>query len=401
MSNRFRIAFVVYDSGIGGAEVNLFHLFSGMDRKRFHPIVFVPGCGPLTERLDKMGINYLLVPRGKHFSTSIFIFGKKVFNPFAAFFDLLAFVPLIYRLVWQLRVNKINVIHTGAMVAHIYGGIAAKFAKIPCVWHVQDIIDPSLAFGFVRKIFVVLGGCIPVRIVAVSRSVASMFVGKSSAKVELIYNGTNTEEFSPNVDGREVRRALGIGPNDLVVGMVGRLVSWKGQREFLLAAAILIRHFPTIKFLLVGNATFGPSSYCDDLMELCRRLGLKSHVVFAGFRKDVARVIRAMDVLVHASILPEPFGLVVIEGMACGVPVVAADSGGPLEIINNGVDGFLVNPKHTDALANQIRVLLTDHELCKHVALNGRKKVMENFSVDKYINSFEKLFSSCDIQFSA
>ncbi len=283
--------------------------------------------------------------------------------------------------------------HTNSMIAHIYGSIAAKLAGVPCIWHMQDIVDPRMAFGMVRRMLVYLGGILPKKIVVVSKAAGAMFDGKSASKVHVIYNGTDCKRFSPEVDGSAVRRELGISEEELVVGMVGRLTRWKGHKEFLKAAARVAEQMENTKFLVIGDTTFGDPRFKDELIRLVKTLKLESRVIFTGARNDIPALLRAMDVLVHASILPEPFGLVIIEGMAAGVPVIAADQGGPREIISEGEDGFLVDPHKTNELAQAIIRLLRDESLRKRISEAARKKVEKHFTVDNFVRRFAQLYS--------
>ena len=392
MSKVIKIAFIEQDSGIGGAEVNLFYLFRGIDRDHFDPIVVVPYEGPLTERLKKVGVKYHVIPRVKFISTSTYILGKKIFNPLAVLYDIFIFLPTIWKLKNFLKEEKINVVHTNSMMAHIYGAIAAKIAGVPCIWHMQDIVDPQMAFGLARKALVLIGGILPKKIVVVSKTVGQMFNGKSLQKVHVVYNGIDGEKFSPEIDGAGIRKKFKVSDDDFIVGIVGRLVIWKGQREFLKAASVIAGKIPNTKFLIVGETTFGPEKYKDELYKLACELAIESKVIFTGYRDDIPNIIRAMDVIVHASTSPEPFGLVIIEGMASGVPVVASNRGGHLEIIEHGKEGFLVDPEDTDELADTIIELLRDRSLREKIAEAAQMKVSEQCSIDNFTSQFHKIY---------
>lgn len=392
MPERVKIAFIEQDAGIGGAEINLFYLFQGMNREVFHPVVIVPCEGPFTERLKELGVRYCIVPQAKLVSTSFFLFGSKIFDPLAVLFDIFIFLPTIWRISSFLRREQIDVVHTNSMVAHIYGSIAARLAKVPCIWHMQDIVDPNMAFGLVLRSLVLIGEYLPQRIIVVSQAVGKMFAEACGSKVRVIYNGTDTENFSPGADGQRIRREFGIADDEAVIGIVGRLTQWKGQREFLKAAAVVAERHPHVKFLIIGDAVFGTEAFKNELLKLVDKLGISSRVIFTGFRSDVPLLLRALDILVHASITPEPFGLVIIEGMAVEIPVVASVHGGVKEIIDDGMDGFLVDPSNTEALAGRLLELLEDAALRRNVAAAGRRKVIYKFPIGKFVDQFEKLY---------
>jgi glycosyltransferase involved in cell wall biosynthesis len=145
----------------------------------------------------------------------------------------------------------------------------------------------------------------------------------------------------------------------LTVGVLGRLAPWKGQHVFLDAFAEAFRGEAACA-RVIGSPLFGEDAYAADLVERAERLGITDQVDFRGFREDIWAELNELDILVHCSITPEPFGQVVLEGMAAGLAVVAAGAGGPAEIVRSGVDGLLVQPHDTAALAAALAMLAAD-----------------------------------------
>ena len=162
-------------------------------------------------------------------------------------------------------------------------------------------------------------------------------------------------------------------PGPLRVGIVGRIAPWKGQHVFLAAFA---EAFPDggAEAVIVGSALFGEEAYGKELGRLVKDLGIVSRVRFSGFSDDVWEELSELDVLVHASTVPEPFGQVVLEGMAAGLPVVAARAGGPAELITDGIDGLLFTPGQSDELATTLRVLAEDPLRRQELGQNPRKR---------------------------
>jgi glycosyltransferase involved in cell wall biosynthesis len=146
----------------------------------------------------------------------------------------------------------------------------------------------------------------------------------------------------------------------LTFGVIGRLAPQKGQREFLEAFAAAFRGAPSTRARVVGGALFGEDDYAASLLVLAAELGIADQVDFVGFVPDVAAEFARLDVLVAPSLVPEGFGLTVVEGMAAGLPVVASAAGGPVEILTDGVDGVLVPPADVAALAHALRRLAED-----------------------------------------
>jgi glycosyltransferase involved in cell wall biosynthesis len=146
----------------------------------------------------------------------------------------------------------------------------------------------------------------------------------------------------------------------LTVGVIGRLAPQKGQREFLVAFATAFADDPSARARVVGAALFGEDDYAASLREVAADLGIAERVDFVGFVPDVDAELVRLDVLVVPSLVPEGFGLTVVEGMAAGLPVIAPDAGGPAEIITHDVDGILVAAGDPAALADALRRLGAD-----------------------------------------
>jgi glycosyltransferase involved in cell wall biosynthesis len=156
--------------------------------------------------------------------------------------------------------------------------------------------------------------------------------------------------------------------------MVGRIAPWKGQDIFLRAFA---RAFPKgeERCVLVGAPLFGETDYEISLHRLAEELGIASRTEFRGFRTDVWAELSRMDALVHASVTPEPFGQVILEAMAAGVPVIATDAGGPAEIIEHNKTGVLYPAADVERLASHMRRLQTDPAERERVSRNAREAV--------------------------
>jgi glycosyltransferase involved in cell wall biosynthesis len=160
-----------------------------------------------------------------------------------------------------------------------------------------------------------------------------------------------------------------------VVGIVGRLAPWKGQHVFIDAIARVQRKHSALQGRIIGSPLFGEEEYSQSLRRRVEALGLADVVQFVGFRHDVAEELAGLTIAVHASTIPEPFGQVVVEAMACGVPIVATDAGGPAEILEHGSDGLLVPPGDADALAAAVIQLLEDANLRMRLTEAATRKV--------------------------
>lgn len=264
----------------------------------------------------------------------------------------------------RLRQLQPNILHTNSLKAAIYGGVAGRLAGVPVLWHVRDRIAddylPRPAVTMVRALARVL----PTAVVANSASTLKTLPKARNAAVR--YDPVVPDIIPPH--GPRPERE----DDTLRVGVVGRLAPWKGQHVFLDAFA---RAFPSgdTQACLIGSAMFGEEAYEEQLRGQVERLGLQARVQFRGFRTDVPSELDRLDVLVHCSTSPEPFGQVVVEGMAAGLPVIAAAAGGPTEIITDGVDGFLTPPGDPDALAAALTRLADQPALRREVGVVARE----------------------------
>ena len=176
-------------------------------------------------------------------------------------------------------------------------------------------------------------------------------------------------------------------------GIFGRVVSWKGIVEFVNAAAKVIVQRPDTCAFIVGDCSDGEKSYHDKVVSLINNYGLTDKIVLTGYRSDAPVLMGHMSIIVHASIRPEPFGMVIIEGMAMGKPIVATRAGGPMDIVVDGETGILVEPSDADAMASAILCLLNDPEKASIMGRQGRKRVMSIFSKERYAAQVEGVYA--------
>lgn len=230
-------------------------------------------------------------------------------------------------------------------------------------------------------------------IVAVSDAVLQGYLrfAENARGAVRIYNPCVPPEPDAGARGRS-RAKLEFGAADLVFGIFGRITPWKGQLEFLRAAVGVLRELPLSRAVIVGDVVENDVEYGQVLHALVREHGLSDRVVFTGYTADVDAMYAAMDVVVHASIEPEPFGLVITEAMAAGAAVIASPLGGPAEIIEDGVTGLLVDPNDTASLTEAIERLLTDNALRDALVRAASRHVRECYAPDAYARTISALY---------
>lgn len=221
--------------------------------------------------------------------------------------------------------------------------------------------------------------------VAISTHVRKFLLasGITEDRISLIPNPTIIKRLpARTVDG--VRREYGITAGQKIFGIFGRVVAWKGHREFLAAAIIALAKCPEARAFIVGDASDGPDGFVESLRHQARESGFAERIIFTGHVLEVERLYSVMDVVVHASIEPEPFGLVITEAMAHGIPVIASPSGATTEIITPGHDGLLVDPRRPTELADTILRLLANDALRRAMGARAKDTVQRKYDGQLY-----------------
>jgi glycosyltransferase involved in cell wall biosynthesis len=187
-------------------------------------------------------------------------------------------------------------------------------------------------------------------------------------------------------DGSAARAELGLAPGELVIGVVSRLFVYKGHLDLLEALASVDTVLPPYKLVIIGEddpgGDPGSGSFTERIRSLAATLGLTDKIMLIGFKTDVPKYMGAFDIYAMPS-WEEPFGMVFLEAMSMGKPVVAWDQAGPSEIVADGVTGFLVPPKDIEALGRALRTLATDELARKQFGEAGRERVLELFTSDR------------------
>lgn len=227
---------------------------------------------------------------------------------------------------------------------------------------------------------------------AISAEVREFYCRQTGFPVErmgVIPNGIDLRRIH-EADARGVREELGISPDDFVLGTVARLDLTKDTISLARAfAAVALEHRkPKLKLLIVGEG-----EERAHLEEFVRRMNLDCAVLFAGMRRDVPRLLRAMDVFALSSV-SEGMPLTVLEAMAARLPVVATNVGALPELVEEGKTGFLVPIRHAAALSDKLEVFLANRQLVKTFGEAARRKVEREFSIEQMLQSYAELYES-------
>jgi glycosyltransferase involved in cell wall biosynthesis len=429
---------IVYVSGttiMGGAEVCLVGLLRHLDRSRFEPLAVVPDRGELARQLTELEVPLQIVPvpaRIEGLRRASFLAptneGRPTTNdqrptsrlpapgsghpapgtrhpapgtrhsalgaPFG-----LSLLPvaagtaqMAIRLARHARGAAL--LHASALKAGFYAGLAGAIARVPVLWEFPDLLTDAFFSPATRRLVVATINRLTRVVMAVSGAVGEALIaaGADPRRVTVLHNGVDLAQFRPDTVPAPVRAELGLPPESPLVAIFARLAPWKGHPVFLQAASLVREAGVDAHFLVVGDAAFDDPAYGESLRDLARDLGIGDRTHFLGYRRDVHAVMAAVDLVVHASILPEPLGLTPLEAMALRKPVVAVGEGGVRETVVPGETGLLVPPRDPHAMAAAIRTILADPR--RRVAMGevGRRRVERCFSLERLTDEVEALY---------
>jgi glycosyltransferase involved in cell wall biosynthesis len=357
------------DTGIGhaGGQVALVEILKHLDRTRFEPLVASPSESRLRQVCSDLAIPWVpLAAKSLHLTHG----------------NAESVLPSLYSAIWlvgAIRRRKIDLVHANTFKAALVAAGACRLVGCPLVFH--DRI--RIGHGALGRVVTGLAD----RIVVVSRAVGAKHRGSAARKMRLVYDGIDVERFAPR----------GWGPGPACVGFLGRLSEEKDLLALVDAARVVVAMIPGARFL-VGGEPFTPddAAYVERVKQHIRAAGLEARFEFAGFVRDVASFLAGIRVLALPS-RHEALGLVVLEAMAAGKPVVAFAIGGPQETVRSGVDGLLVRPGDAEAFGRALAEVLGDQDKARRMGEKGRERVTDDFSSAASVGRLEDVFlEACD-----
>jgi glycosyltransferase involved in cell wall biosynthesis len=286
-------------------------------------------------------------------------------------------ISAIWKISGLAKQNNARMILGWMAKAHVYGGLAAKIAGIPAGWFQHGLPTPGSWIDGSAN-----------RIPAVGAMACSKFSADCQLKVtpnlpmRVVYPAADLVRFNPRAlpSPEECRKKIGV--DGKLIGIFGRLQAWKGMHVLIDALAKILATHADAHLLIVGGAWDQEAEYELQLKQQVTRLGLGKQVLFAGYQKNIPEWMQACDVVVHASD-NEPFGMVVVEAMALGKPVVAGANGGPREVITDGVNGLLAPFGDSAALSAAILRYLNDQAFARQVGEAAIQRA-QSFSIPRF-----------------
>jgi len=315
----------------------------------------------------KIGVvNKSLFGRIKHF---ISIIRKIIFRE----------IPRILSLIIIIKKNKIDLIHANNQLRSNWYAIWGGFISgVPVVLHERMIAK----YGIIDRL-------------------TSKLVSKTISMSKIITKNILSQMKNDNIitiyEGVEVPKKNNylFNSKDVKILFPGRIEKWKGQDILLKSIPKIKEKYPNIKFLFAGDAsTISGKKYKEELIHLTKKLNIYDSVEFLGHIDDINALYREINIVVHCSIEPEPFGFIIIEAMSYGCAVISTTHGAPLEIIDNGKTGILVEPGNSIALCNAIISLIDNHDKLKEISTAAYQSVKQSFNVKKSTKDIEKIYNS-------
>jgi len=362
---------------LGGGETSFLNQLKIFDKKLLFPIIACPAEGKLTFELQKIGLKVETIP----------------FRPIKRIGKIFVQYPItstvkLHRLIQK---ENVQIVHANGFNSMAAAAPAAKLGSVPLVWTCHGWWPTGRLTGKFINYFAD-------KVIAVSKFVKDKLEREGCVDPLLIEHIPLGVDISKDRIGNAsgaIRREFNLNDDIPVVGMIGRFQEIKGHHIFVRMAAEICRSHPSVRFMIVGPSVFGNASesgYAQKTHELIHDSNLKENIILTGFRQDISDILTALDVLVVPSEI-ETFGMVILEAMAMGVPVVSCAKGGPEEIIDDGVNGFLIAEQDPLLLAQKVLYLLENHSVKEAIRLSGKRTVFRKFRIEDQVKKIESVYT--------
>jgi len=397
-----RILFLNPTGQIGGAETSLLALVAGL--RKLNPSwefnLITGEEGPLLAKAVALGAKVEVLP----FPLSLAGTGdsglgggamwKRTVERAAMLRGGFASCGYARRLSAAIRRIQPGVIHTNGFKMHLLGSWAAP-RKMPIVFHIHDYVSTRALSGRLLRASMKRSAALVANSNSVAADLAKTIPG--AARIVPIYNAVDLGHFTPQGKEMDLDAACDLPPvlpGTIRVGLVATFARWKGHLTFLRALSLLPEHTKIRGYVIGGPIyrTSGSQYSFTEIRDEAARLGIAQRVGFTGIVEDPAGAIRALDIVVHASTAPEPFGMVIAEAMACGKALIVSNAGGAAEIFEDGITALGHAPGDALTLAGQIGRLSRNGELRTRLGVNARNAAENRFNPDRMADRFSTLY---------
>lgn len=362
-----------------GADKVMLDLIKRLDKSKYTSYVILPTEGILVDSLKNEGVNVMVMPYP--------IMRRKYFNPKGIIMYGIGLIKYTNKIAQIAKKYNINLIHTNT-AATLEGSFVSRKLDIPQLWSIHEIIvSPRMMYTMTSKLIAKYSSITITDSGAVKSHLdASGYFKKNAVKV--IYNGVDSKRFKPENDCSYLYDEWNIPKDARIIGMMGRVNSWKGQADFLKVANIIMKKYPDVYAVFVGAAFEGEEWREKELADAIAQSPYKDRIINQGYRTDSEYIYKLYDVFVLPSTNPDPLPTVVLEAMATGKPIVSYKHGGVCEMVRDGYNGLLAEVHNLEELASKIETLLVNDSLRAEMGNNSRKRLIENFSIETYIQNY-------------
>jgi len=368
------VAFCENGAGYGGAVISLEALLEKLPAE-FQPHIYTGLATAPYPRLARLG--HWRQVRAISVLSQQWLRQHRI--PAASTIDnLVNVLPTALSYYWRFKRDGIGLVYLNNDAScNLAAALGAKLAGLPMVLHARGFNVDTRGN---RWVLANLRHCIPVS-TAVRAELLTL--GLQAEKCTVVAEGLDLDAFYPRPPLPGLRSALGIAADEPVVTLVGGLVDWKGQDVLLDAAPRILERYPHAHLLLVGGAYGKDRDFADEIARRAAAPALRGRVRLLGMRGDVPEILALSTIVLHASTKPEPFGRTFLEGMALGKAVIASNEGGPLDVIEDGVDGLLIPPRDPERLAGAVLRLLDQPDFAATLA--GRAAIKaRDYSIERH-----------------
>jgi glycosyltransferase involved in cell wall biosynthesis len=379
-----RVLYANHTSRVSGGELSLLGLIEALPAG-VEPAVACPP-GALRQRLDALGVPAFAIAGTD---------GSLRLHPARTPRALAEMARAAIQLSRAAARFDADVVHANSIRAGLIAVAAAKLERRPTVVHVRDCLPPGRVSELTLR---TLGGA---DAVLANSAHTRARLGPLAARAEVVYNGIDLAGLERRRLPRARARArLGLEGSGPVLAVVAQITPWKGQLDAIRIAALLSRRHPGTELLLVGTTKFDAAAtrhdnaaYLAQLRRAAAELELGERVRFLGERADVPEILGAVDLLLAPS-WEEPFGRAIVEAMAAGVPVVATNVGGPVEIVEDGATGLLLAPRRPEAWAEAIEALLAEPGRAAAMGRRGREVAHRRFAIERHAAAIGEVYDA-------
>lgn len=386
------------DETVGGSFFSLLYLTKNLDRTQFKPHVIFHKHNSLIPQYQSNDIKTSVIEKKKNLcfnkpvNDSSLLY--KASYPFLKLIqkalNLFKFFPVtVFNYVFFIRKHNIHLIHLNNTVNGNHDWmLAALILNIPCLTHERAIYNnySRLSYFLAPKLK---------SIICISDSVKNNLLKHSfsSSNLITIYNGIEPNDINATKLPQYIKKNHNIPSCSQVIGVVGNIREWKGQETAINALSSIHKTYPNVILVLVGEAGDADASYLNKLKGQIKKQKLEKYVVFTGYTTDVSSYINIMDIVLHTSVEPEPFGRVLIEAMSMKKPLIASNAGAIPEIIENELTGLTFKPGDAKELSLAVCRMLSNMIWANHLAGNGYKRLLKNFHIQENIKQTQRLYN--------